>query len=350
MNPYDFVPYPGSIDRRGPSGHDRFEGRSGTLSCELEALTPFLVLDGDERPQMGSRMAGRPLRDQKGRYVIPGTSLKGLVRSAFEVLMPSCVATHGGNTNSLVSGDVRKCESTRKLCPACRVFGYLKHGNSDVHKGLVHIGQAQATDAQEGRRVQLVPLSNPEPHHSAFYKPGGTPAGRKFYFHQHAISEPQNENEKERGPWVEPLAEGSTFRFEVTFENLTGREVAGLVAALTLADAAPHDGGTVAVRHKLGYGKPAGLGSVAIRLRRATLRGGAEDRYRSFAPQATTYDGEALAAWVDEQRAPFFETPSEPVRELIRILRFPPAEGVTYQYPSYQWFQDNPRAPLDQTP
>jgi len=58
----------------------------------------------------------------------------------------------------------------------------------------------------------------------------------------------------------------------------------------------------VTVRHKLGYGKPAGLGSVELRLQRVELDTSPADRYRSFrvAPMAYEAGTEALAAWVRE--------------------------------------------------
>jgi hypothetical protein len=67
---------------------------------------------------------------------------------------------------------------------------------------------------------------------------------------------------------IHPLGAGSQFTFQVTYTNLTGDELALLVYALELEPNPDlrengfsfHKG----VYHKLGYGKPAGLGSAAI--------------------------------------------------------------------------------------
>lgn len=352
MNPYDFVPFESPIERDRPCGHHRLNGYTGRFTCQLEALTPFLVMDGDRRPVTGTTAAGEPMCGADGQYLIPGTSLKGMVRSVFEVLVPSCVVLKGNH--DLVPDELTACTQQDCLCPACRVFGIVGRGQKGaVLRGRVHIGEARA----EGRLelmapVQLVPLGSPQPRHTVFYKPDGEPAGRKFYFHHHwdLRPEPSNENERNRGPWVRPLAPGSRFVFHVAFENLTKRQLEGLVASLVLADAAPLDDEQVKVRHKLGYGKPAGLGSVAVRLLQAELWENPSDRYRGYQRSPALFEDSNLETFVSTCQQAFFQDPTPAVEKLIRILRYPPPAGVRYAYPSFEWFQQNPDKRLHETP
>lgn len=90
------------------------------------------------------------------------------------------------------------------------------------------------------------------------------PQGRKFYLN-HVINpslinscrtrnEDEHQNQKNR---VRPLREGCTFLFHVDFENLSRWEL-GLLAYAAEPNAEFH--------HKLGMGKPLGLGTVKIEL------------------------------------------------------------------------------------
>lgn len=91
------------------------------------------------------------------------------------------------------------------------------------------------------------------------------PLGRKFYLHQNPDREPWRTRAEHSGnhpdplihqkACVSPIATGESFLFHVDFENLTKRELALLSYALCP---------TGEFRHKLGMGKPLGLGTVRI--------------------------------------------------------------------------------------
>jgi RAMP superfamily len=80
INPYTFVPLPAAIGRARPTGHHRAgdDCVSGGMTVEWTLSTPLLL------PQ-----AHRPVR--AGRVVIPGSSVKGAVRSLHESLMGGCL-------------------------------------------------------------------------------------------------------------------------------------------------------------------------------------------------------------------------------------------------------------------
>jgi CRISPR/Cas system CSM-associated protein Csm3 (group 7 of RAMP superfamily) len=340
--PFDFVPLPygDSVDRHPPTGHDVFDGNSGRLECELEALSPFLVMDSHNRAGPSKSETGMFMTGRDGSPLIPGTSLKGLIRSTFEVLLPCCVSMEGSQTGGMVEAPFNSCSDWDALCPSCRTFGFMSRGSGGrVHRGHVNLGEAQVVgDAERMPAKQLVPMFGPNPGSSHYQESspnrGRRAKGRKFYFHQESIQTATTQNEQNRGPHVAPLKPGVTFKFTVTFENLSDIELAALVAALELTDTAEVGGDTVRVYHKLGYGKPAGLGSVDVQIRRAELEPPAEERYGQFdvAPRVLEPSGDALRSWVDEKKERFFASPDEPVQALCEILRYPPPEDVTYTY------------------
>jgi CRISPR/Cas system CSM-associated protein Csm3 (group 7 of RAMP superfamily) len=303
------------------------------MECELEALSPLLVMDSTERADSKQGTVGKFMQSDENGYVIPGTSLKGMIRSVFEVLVPSCVGLHDHTTTQLIPDrlNLKPCSRRTNLCPTCRTFGFTGGGRS--HRGNVNIGDARAVERpSQGRQVQIVGQFNPNPDESDRYRNADrSPKGRKFYYHQHELNEATTQNEKKYGKHLVPLAPGATFRFTVGFQNLPSEALSTLVAALALADEAPlPGGGTTAVRHKLGYGKAAGLGSVDVRVRSVQLDPDPETRYREFG--ASREEPSDLDAWVQERQDRFFENPSPPVQDLIEVLRYPPPENRTYGY------------------
>lgn len=88
---------------------------------------------------------------------------------------------------------------------------------------------------------------------------GSAPQGRKFYLHQNPHGEPWRTNDPtlhtDQKNEVTPISPKSTFWFHVDFDNLSPRELGLLCFSVR-----PHE----TFRHKLGMGKPLGLGTVKI--------------------------------------------------------------------------------------
>lgn len=80
--------------------------------------------------------------------------------------------------------------------------------------------------------------------------------GRKFYWHRHvpAAPHPPNDNQNVQSVYY-PLSQGSEFAFTVGFERLSAVELGALLESLVLPEGHAH---------KLGLGKPFGLGSVRL--------------------------------------------------------------------------------------
>lgn len=84
-SPYNFVPLADKVYEPGwgvRATHDIpfRDGLSGVLECELEVLTPLHV--GGEQAGNGP---DEPVQDRFGGYIIPGSSLKGMLRNVVSI-------------------------------------------------------------------------------------------------------------------------------------------------------------------------------------------------------------------------------------------------------------------------
>lgn len=84
-SPYNFVPLWEGVYKRYSSPenlphHDEFQLCTGTISCTFTSKTPVCVSDGkkDEHSDF--------FRDAEGNYVLPGSTLKGLMRTNMMIL------------------------------------------------------------------------------------------------------------------------------------------------------------------------------------------------------------------------------------------------------------------------
>ncbi|MCD0449398.1 TIGR03986 family CRISPR-associated RAMP protein [Actinocorallia sp. API 0066] len=100
LNPYTFVSTP-SRDGLGeafgdapPPGHDRLHERrwTGSLTVRLTVRTPLLLLDAARREKGGNTADEHflyPLLSRRGKPHLPATSVKGMLRSAYEIVTNS---------------------------------------------------------------------------------------------------------------------------------------------------------------------------------------------------------------------------------------------------------------------
>lgn len=200
----------------------------------------------------------------------------------------------------------RKLRSDSEVDLAEAMFGYVGLDvNEPSRAGRVFVSDAQVTDTQSCDEIWLtdnqdeviVPriLSGPKPttfqHYLVQQTPDAQPAGKtkngkpkykvvlshyasptpdetvirghKLYWHKGDVSRAQIEETEEVGPkdtqhtQFKPVRSGVRFHFRIRFENLSPVELGALLWALRLP-------GSGEYRHKLGMGKPLGLGAVKI--------------------------------------------------------------------------------------
>lgn len=378
MNPYDFVPIVEDKQPQGstPEGHDKIRGKSGWIKCTITTLKPIFIpqpMNDKERQRHGLRVLvghnrrRQPLYHNKyifnsvnGVPIIPGSSIKGVIRSVAEAAANSCITFFVQKYSSkkfnpaierTISVDSQfslpdgffPCNDVNELCITCRLFGF--QSPESLFQGKVNISDARARSGYNVLDyIKLTELSSPKPHHKAFYalSPGSNRiAGRKFYFH-HQPGAPILTSRKEtnRNSSVEPIDKDAIFDLKVTFTNLCDDEYALLLYSLFLEDG---------VCHKLGYGKPAGLGSVRIEPLKLTLFD-IEKRYEKFTlDDKKEKEDEELKRYLEEQTKSYREGKSANLEALRRIWKWPGEHDI--QYPDFnKWFQKNPNDPISKTP
>ncbi|NPV30708.1 MAG: hypothetical protein HPY58_13905 [Firmicutes bacterium] len=257
--PYDFVPLPDRVERVKPAGHDSLKRGllSGVIMGELVALTPVHVASGSIELTGSGRI---PLVKAHfrigGKIAIPGSSLKGAVRSVVEAITRSCVRVQSRTLRDRIPREFEPCKSNDEnalLCPACRLFGAMGYQ-----------GQVRFVDALliQGKLTTILTpsLFAPRTHARVYYDRSGTVIGRKFYFH----GQPAKGNVP-----LEVCEAGSRFRLRVDFTNLTGPELGVLLTALGQ--------GNPPFVLKLGGAKPACCGSIEVRIESVETRDIASD-------------------------------------------------------------------------
>jgi hypothetical protein len=291
--PYDFVPFPkGRPDRKQGAGQDKLDARllSGTLELTLHTLTPVHVglgysdfIKAGNQEYLAALQASKPIREEgttRRRYLIPGSSIKGAVRSLVEAITRSCIRITQGRHRPYIPQGYGGCMSVNDLCIACRLFGaqdyqgHVSFEDAVAPKGsLVLLGTPLLwTPARGGRG--LPPR----------YLQGNQARGRKFYRHARPPS------------GVDPRAcikSGAELPLRIHFLNLSEAELGILLTALGLHPDHPFP-------IKLGGGKPVGLGSVQVICQRITLQQGADAlKATGRLGQARTLVGSDLNAFLE---------------------------------------------------
>jgi len=188
--PYDFVGFPAKPPQREEGvGQDRIRSNllTGTLTLTMQTMTPVHVGSGysdfvkaGNQEYLAALQASKKVCEPdaiRRRYLIPGSSIKGAVRSIVEAITYSCVRVTQGRNRSFLPQGYGGCIQPDELCPACRLFGaqdyqgHLSFEDAIAPKGsLVLIGTPLLwTPARSGRG--LPPR----------YLEEGQAKGRKFY-------------------------------------------------------------------------------------------------------------------------------------------------------------------------
>ena len=369
MNPYNFVPLGPPAERKEVKLHHKFHGLSGEITCRLETLTHFFTAGEQARGGRKEHQELSLLRDAD-RPVIPGSSLKGAIRSLAEAISGSCLAlpfsrSRGTHNDQLEYYDYKKHSKDRyplpkgfspcgmdenadpknqTACPACRMFGYLH--KKILFMGNVSFGSAQLKSDENIETLTLEPFGSPAPRHRPFY---GTkesdfrdPRGRKFYYHR--VQGARTMKDKtDFNKTVEAITPGAVFEFTVNYENLSKPELALLIYVLVLEEP---------MRHKIGMGKGVGLGSVKISITGWKQRNVME-RYRQWGSGVDNLSGDALNNAIKTQIESYhchYVSWKDSLTALKDILTWDNKNPRDPRYPSNPWFTKNGSVPLEDVP
>jgi CRISPR-associated protein (TIGR03986 family) len=338
-------------------------------------LSRFIYQTGEKKVR-GGELVYAKLRGSTNNPQVESIVPVSIPRVGYEYPIGELLKTH---TKHLV-----RCSQYEKLCPACRVFGWVwdsppEDADRVAYAGRVRFahGKARVETLDYEEPIPLAILSTPKPTTTEFYlldsegKPdfdvdyddkGAQLRGRKFYRHHgeadpdEYTSEPSDQNRTVR----DALKPGATFTFTVDFENLAPVELGALLYALEL------EGDLV---HRLGYAKPLGFGSVKVAVNGAK-------RVEDWPTRLQSLDAEA--GWkevgrekVDDLKRDFLQTMRElygdefddKVLSDLKALLGEPPEGLPVHYPrtdekpdpdgkNYEWFEEHedealPLAPHD---
>ena len=360
MNPYDFVPFPNTINRviiANANKHGKFNPSllSGYMECELETKTKMCI----KGPNNDSFWK----EDQPP--VIPGTSIRGMIRTVCDVIGGGCgnkIEKNYGEVNGCYfpNPDIEACSKRIKtelikysnkdqkserikqefeVCPICSLFGFI--ADEVVFASRISIHDTEPSKNQKISKIlptiDIKQLMSPHPHRRSFYfRPGtyttqgGEYLGRKFYLH----ADPKNVLAHKGAIPITVVNEGAKFHFRIDFENLTGSELNMLMFALALEEK---------WCHKLGYGKPFGLGSVKISILSLHERNHEyfKDFYQPEFIDKTNGDIQNLINEFAEQlkSKSFYD-------KLKSVMEYSSNSPNWLTYPSY-WLSDNPDGTIE---
>lgn len=320
--PYAMVSFPQKqIIHKKPAGHDKYlpQHCHGTLHLKLTVRTPLHVSTGVVATGEDVNKRSIPLiktmetRDNQ-QLIIPGSSLKGAIRSVYEAATNSTLGVVG-REKGRVPRDRFPCRDKTKLCPASRVFGAMDW------QGLISFNDAKCEKTQFA--VGFMPsLYGPDTRRKAYYK-GKYIAGRKFYYNfSRAVDKGQN-----RGIPVQQAGTEYIFTTKINYKNLTEAELGTLLVILGQDK-------KNAIALKIGGGKPIGMGTVTIEITELEYYQNIRARYTKYNTESDLISGQELQNSIQKfiltAHQKLIEAPQ--MKELTNILKYPttknPPEGM----------------------
>ncbi len=301
---------------------DKLHGR---ITCSIFLETP-LVIGASHEPIGKAPDYGQEDKRQKkvipykykGQYAIPANSLRGMVSSIAEAISQSALRVLEdkplsardypnpkvplGTTYDYFSPDLLPLTERRRkdgtengsgkpplLTPAEILFGVVEEGRDEALSAIALKSRLRFHDALPkdganitiGKEITLKILATPKPPAPAMYFVDSRnseffikkteldhtihqPRGRKIYLHHQQSVEESAKSWETKGNRQDhqkmkctPIEAKQSFYFHIDFENLTSAE---LTLVRTSLSPDPN------FRHRLGLGKPLGLGSIRVNI------------------------------------------------------------------------------------
>lgn len=277
MKPYKFVPLNREVQRAGIRNRDRLDRHlyNGKIVVRAEVKRPLVIGSGRLTLHDNKMVLGMVLL--RGKPVIPGSTLKGAVRSIFESVTYSCVQAPSikdfrDTRDHLPRGNQVPCKE--QVCPACQVFGFVN--GSQKGSSLIQFAdmmlEGNKDDWIEVRNIPVLftPLRNTKA--IGKYLDNDELFQRKFFSH--------GQEQDHKGNPFTVVKEGAVFRGEIHFQNLTREEIGAVIFSLGIGLDRPYT-------LKMGYAKPAYYGSLKLSLE-------AVEPYQSFIFSGKEFSREEL--------------------------------------------------------
>ena len=328
INPYNFI----SLNKSGCKRYDALErdgSLTGYIECELTTKTETIVPDTENVDKEKPEFKFYNYRETKNGFtvpVIPGSEIRGMLRSDFEVFTDSCLSTvdgkksfsdeskkHSRSLNELlnVAKDLNKsyspCIDKKSLCEACNLFGFVADENAKGSKIRISDALYEGDTNPYAEYRVLSDLASPHISNATFYSlflsnadlanmdegywnylyqytskgkeqinlPNITIRGRKMYWHHKPIVKKDLILKPKRNCAITPVKEGTKFKFKVYFENITNRDLEHLIAVINLdydSDFMYKNKKYYDLCHKIGKAKPLGYGSIKLDVKDVQVR------------------------------------------------------------------------------
>lgn len=217
--PFIWLPLPQQAPRKhSPTGLEVFRERTGRLDVSFVVESAYLYVGSGGYDFKPNAKQTEPdvwytFYRRAGQLCVPGTSLKGAIRSIVEAISNSCVSQSGSN-EYLRPTHTRCPVNDNQVCISCSLFGRTGW------RGRVHF--ADATPAQK-IETKVVKISD-------LWPPRNT-QGRKFYaggqFQSLGNLTPEGNHR-----FVEGVVKGSRLNTSIYFENVTSEELGLVFCAL----------------------------------------------------------------------------------------------------------------------
>lgn len=248
--PFVWIPLPESVPRGKPIWHDRFQEHTGKAILTLTVESEYLFVGSGAYEYNEKANLWMTFFRANENICIPGTSLKGAIRSTVEAISDSCILQRKQKGEQVLR-DQEACRDISQLCPACRIFGAMGF------RGRVSFSDAFPQDPVETKIVQIGSLFGPQ-----------KSQGRKFY-QTGSASFSTDLRPMKNSQCLEVVPKGTKFRTTLFFENTTESEL-GLVFAALGWDS---ENGQVrtAFTPKIGGAKPRCFGAVRFGLKQIAL-------------------------------------------------------------------------------
>lgn len=231
-------------------GHDGPQGMTGQAVFDMKVMSEYLFV-GSGRQGFSDHYqeAYYTFFRSKDQITVPGTTLKGAVRSVAEAISLSCVSVRSEDDVEVLRGyprcNVQKGARNIEICPACHIFG------TTDYRGHVSFSDAIPNEDIEPRIIKIAEL----------WEPQIIVPKRKFYRNgQYVKVEDQSPRKSYR--YIEAIPKGSTLAFSLFFENVWE-------SGLSLVFHSMGIGQDFDI--KIGGAKPRCLGSVSFKVREISL-------------------------------------------------------------------------------
>ncbi|WPX08781.1 RAMP superfamily CRISPR-associated protein [Anaerocellum danielii] len=217
------------------------------MRLQIETLSYLHIWSGMYSEKDG--VIYRTFIKSNDRYIIPGSSLKGCIRTVAEMVSYSCMGVAADKQTKEKMPVKKWHEDKGRRCIVCDMFGAPGYKSKLIFHDFAVVGEGDFSQITE--LICIPPSFRPHPHECDDYKDeNGKFKGYKIYNHGKCKSaSPDN------GIWIEAIKPGVKFEGEIWFRSdLSQEQIKLLCFSLGLSG----------FDLKIGYGKNHCLGSIRI--------------------------------------------------------------------------------------